>query len=656
MRRLAVPLLASAVSALALAAAAQDAPVRAVTLYEAGLADLVRETGDADALSLRIPLRDVDDVLKSLLVRGRGIDGAMIALDGPEPVADAFAALPFGPDAARDFETLLRSLPGLRVSVSTAGGIEPRAGQVLEVSESCAQETGCTTHVTVFHDDGAIRRWPLDGTAAIAIDDPEIADALREALTILRDSAAGDSREVTISFTGDDIADGAVSYVIAAPAWKTAYRALTDGDGAVDLQAWAVIENATGEDWEDVTLTLSSGTPRTLRADLFGRDWRYREEAGFGDGIVEAPVVMVEPQMRAYDEAESFGGAMAGIAPPAPAPVAAAATGAEGALDSRFTFDETVDLDAGQMLSMPFLSGALEAENLKLWRGRLGNRTGAPEMRLEIVNDLTVRLPPGIMTVSDREGGYVGDAEVPIVAPGETRAVYYGEDRGIRVEEETEAARTRLSVRLSSGNLIVRSEERREARYAVTVHDGADEVVTIDHPVSPGWASSVVGADAPEAEPRTEDDGSKWLRVALEVAETDEWPGEAVLVMRDVRPVTEQQAIGLMDPDTLVYWSGEVDDAADAAFLTEAARLARAASDAESALNDVEDDIRRLSTEQDRVRRNLGSVSETSTAYERFLADLVAIEDRIGEATLQAERLRGEAADLRAAFDAHVAG
>jgi hypothetical protein len=67
-----------------------------------------------------------------------------------------------------------------------------------------------------------------------------------------------------VSIDGPEVAGGALTYVVAAPAWKTAYRAITGEDGEVDLQAWAVIENATGEDWEDVTLTLSSGSPVTL--------------------------------------------------------------------------------------------------------------------------------------------------------------------------------------------------------------------------------------------------------------------------------------------------------------------------------------------------------------------------------------------------------
>ena len=144
-----VPFARPALSLLALVAAlpalAQEAPVRAVTLFEAGLAELTRATGEARGVTLRVPLRDVNDVLKSLLVRGTGVTGARLALDGETPVEDAFASLPFPPEAATDLSRLLQSVPGIRVRVSDRGYPEGREGTVMGVRDDCATETGCET-------------------------------------------------------------------------------------------------------------------------------------------------------------------------------------------------------------------------------------------------------------------------------------------------------------------------------------------------------------------------------------------------------------------------------------------------------------------------------------------------------------------------------
>ena len=46
--------------------------------------------------------------------------------------------------------------------------------------------------------------------------------------------------------TGTGRRDVSISYVVAAPIWKAAYRIVSKPDGKAHLQAWAVIENATG--------------------------------------------------------------------------------------------------------------------------------------------------------------------------------------------------------------------------------------------------------------------------------------------------------------------------------------------------------------------------------------------------------------------------
>ncbi|HEX8374034.1 MAG TPA: DUF4139 domain-containing protein, partial [Geminicoccaceae bacterium] len=272
------------------------------------------------------------------------------------------------------------------------------------VAEDCG-DAGCETILTVLGDDGAVRRVVLTDEVEITILDAEIAEALARGLGALREAASGTMREVAVTFDGEAIADGAVTYVVAAPAWKTSYRALTGPEGEVDLQAWAVIENATGEDWDDVALTLSSGSPRTLTADLHGRDWRYRQQVE-PEVVMPAPVVVSEPEAPRgmFEEAaDAFGAGADGFAPvvAAPAPIQASTGTGEGVLDSRFEFAAPVDLSAGEMLSLPFLSDSLEASHLSLWQGRASTRTGNPDMVLEIVNDLGVRLPAGIMTVSD---------------------------------------------------------------------------------------------------------------------------------------------------------------------------------------------------------------------------------------------------------------
>jgi hypothetical protein len=59
-----------------------------------------------------------------------------------------------------------------------------------------------------------------------------------------------------------------LSYVTDAPAWKPSYRAVVSKDGKVSLQAWAVVDNTSGEDWNKVKLGVGSSSAMSFRFDL----------------------------------------------------------------------------------------------------------------------------------------------------------------------------------------------------------------------------------------------------------------------------------------------------------------------------------------------------------------------------------------------------
>jgi len=59
-----------------------------------------------------------------------------------------------------------------------------------------------------------------------------------------------------------------LSYVTEAPAWKPSYRVVLGKSGKVDLQAWAIVDNTSGEDWRNVKLGVGSSSAMSFRFDL----------------------------------------------------------------------------------------------------------------------------------------------------------------------------------------------------------------------------------------------------------------------------------------------------------------------------------------------------------------------------------------------------
>jgi hypothetical protein len=59
-----------------------------------------------------------------------------------------------------------------------------------------------------------------------------------------------------------------VGYVAEAPVWRPSYRLVVHEGGEADLQAWGIVQNLSGEDWKDVSLSLVAGAPLAFAAQL----------------------------------------------------------------------------------------------------------------------------------------------------------------------------------------------------------------------------------------------------------------------------------------------------------------------------------------------------------------------------------------------------
>jgi hypothetical protein len=74
-------------------------------------------------------------------------------------------------------------------------------------------------------------------------------------------------REVTLSLDGEEH-ELAVGYVVETPVWRPSYRLVVQPGGKSRLQAWGIVQNLSGEDWNDVELTLVAGAPIAFQSTL----------------------------------------------------------------------------------------------------------------------------------------------------------------------------------------------------------------------------------------------------------------------------------------------------------------------------------------------------------------------------------------------------
>jgi len=124
-----------------------------------------------------------------------------------------------------------------------------------------------------------------------------------------------DETEMLVTVPGKGPRDLSISYVTDSPAWKPSYRVvLGRAPGKAELEAWAVVDNVSGEDWKRVTVGVGSTSALSFRYDLHSVRLVERETLGDEARTAQAPPIGGSPYAVASAEvpvlAELGGGAV----------------------------------------------------------------------------------------------------------------------------------------------------------------------------------------------------------------------------------------------------------------------------------------------------------------------------------------------------------
>jgi hypothetical protein len=99
----------------------------------------------------------------------------------------------------------------------------------------------------------------------------------------------GDQVEIAIQLPHPAPSDLKISYVTESPAWKPSYRLNLSKNKPAHLEAWAVVDNVSGEDWERVAVGVGSTSALSFRFDLHSVRFVERETLSDGQLLGAAP-------------------------------------------------------------------------------------------------------------------------------------------------------------------------------------------------------------------------------------------------------------------------------------------------------------------------------------------------------------------------------
>jgi hypothetical protein len=494
--------------------------------------------------------------------------------------------------------------------------------------------------------------------------------------------------DVKLSFAGAKEHELSVAYVVGSPVWRPSYRVVFDDKGQPLLQAWAVVQNTSGEDWRDVKLTLTTGAPISFRSDLGTPITPVRPLVSDSGEVVDyvptgetvvaqgggapppppPPPMAPEPALREEAEADYAQEELAAAAPkdarkraskpmPQSAPQSAAPAISAGNLAqsvraqavasavsetvTRYELADEVTVPNGGSTMVAILSKQVPGEQARLFAPEPGVALSSthPFSVARLRNDTGAVLEKGPISVLAK-GSFLGQGVIDTLPAAAQTFVPFAIDKSIVVEPNESWNQTQGQLlRVQRGYVTLQQFSQRETKYRVRNGGAEPTQVYLRHP---RWAAAELVAP-PAGTELAPDKALLPLQVPAR--------GEATLAVVERTPVELQlHVLDTRALDAVALWlSGPAASDPKNTQLAAALQLGRELSTLDDQLSAAQREQDEVRMALDETRQNLKAIEKLASAKDlraRLYERLKQLDARNAELTKQLIEGRTRRAEL----------
>ncbi|MCX7805212.1 MAG: DUF4139 domain-containing protein [Planctomycetota bacterium] len=677
--------------ASALAAAGESLPVRKVVLYKHGMGYFERGgkvSGDA-TISLSFRADQMKDLLTSFFAvdLGGGRIGA-VQYETKDPLSKQLQDIRIEVPENAALSQFLAQLKGARITARAAGektsgrilGIEP----VVQVVDGKSIQKGF--RLVIMTDEGPVKSLDLFSISEFSLDDETLQRDLKRLLAISLDSKYTNRKKLTLSANGRGEREIRVGYLIETPIWKCSYRVIFDGkakDAEAHLQGWALAENTTEDDWNDVEIAFVAGNPLSYVMDLYSPFYIRRPQvpipgldflaANWG-AAPEPSALPIDAEAKAdrglpMDEAEEDlaaaeeegglrrieGAAESRIAASAPVatrmePAAAAkpmgellqssvASVAKGVkVGEMFSYkgQEKVSIQKGRAAMVPILMQKVKGRKILYYKAAFSPK---PANAYVLKNDTDLTLEAGAVTFFEEDTALGEGILSHTLPPGGQEIIPYAIDASVDVTPQVRSERQPyFKGVLADGILTLTCVESLINTWTIVNRGKSDVTLWFDQPRNAAYRL---------ARPEKADDevGDHYrFSVTVRAGERKEF------LVEEKRDVYDAVHLSNSDENAIRYYAAQryLSEGAKA-FLKEVADLMAQRAAVQRELREMQEQSRRLEEEQRRLRENMASMRTDRPKEQelraKWVEQLAAAEEKLtelrGKVDDAARRLRG---------------
>jgi hypothetical protein len=669
-------------------------PITKVVLFSSGVGFFERE-GEVEGntrIDLTFPVDNINDLLKSMVLQDLGGGHiSAVSYDSRDPIEKTLRSFAINLTDNPGFGAILQQARGEKVEVVLQQTAVTQPGILTGVimgTEKQRQAVGKDAVVEVE----LVNLWCADGMRSVKLAEiqrvrflnPIIDNELKRALETLALSHDTQKKAVSLNFAGEGKRPVRVSYVVESPIWKTSYRMVIDKEGKkAFLQGWAVVENTSDEDWNNVRMALVSGRPISFQMDLYQPLYVPRpvvepelfaslRPPTYSGAMEKSDGVFALQQGQAAPSAPGAGGfgAAPESAAKAAAPAARRATetmerqaqalrgGADRSRNANALADKDLRLDAGiasaatamemgdffqyfietpvslprqKSAMLPIVNQTIEGLKVSIYNQSVHPKF--PLHGLKFKNTTGLHLMQGPITVFDGSN-YAGDARIQDLQPNEERLLSYAIDLGVEVEPVVKHDPQRLTaVKVFKGILHATNKIREAKTYNIKNRTDHERRLILEHPYRQEFKLIT-----PEKYAERSRDVYRFEMLVE--------PGKSASTeIVEERDVVQQIALTNADDQTIRFFlnstiaSDKVKEA-----LAKALELKNKWAATQRDIAELNRQYNEISQDQQRLRANLKELPPTAEAYKRYL-------QKFDQQETEIEKIQASLKELRAKED-----
>lgn len=545
----------------------------------------------------------------------------------------------------KDLASILRELTGTRVEADAPGG--KVSGRLLNADirkvpggDGTAAEV---IELALFTDDGELRTVNMQSLQGLKFTGDSTRQDLSRYLDVVANARNDNIRTLEIRTLGAGERIVKLSYTVEAPIWKASYRLILEDNKPAFLQGWAIVDNTTSSDWNNINLSLVSSSPVSFIQRLSEPVYARRPEVPVSVGPQAVPelheVGMGADRLRGAGLAElgrakqEKAVAMESRAFAAPMAAAPRISFSDAMRDSNLSSAEAIKVGdqfeyrmsdpvtilKNQSALIPILQAEIDADKISVFTANQGKTN--PRSAVWLENSTEFTLDGGPFSIND-SGLFAGEGLFETIYPEDKRVLSYALDRSVTIEEDVESSRRSLQgITRESGILIVSHKLLESKVYRIKNSADSDRNLVFEHPLRNGW--DLVLPLSPEEK------SGNYYRFAYTVGKNS----DSKFTVEEERLLSQRISLDAVTENEIRMWmSGAEMDEKTREKLAPLLAVARDISESRRQINSLESEKNGIHSSQGRIRQNLsalGSSPAEAGLRQRYVSQLESQEDQL---------------------------